>query len=138
MKRIFRRRWLYLALIPFAIVASVYVWLLMTSAGSGPITKANYRKIEIGMTLNEVFYLLNPEKTYASGLGDSTGATWICIRERHSTEEYSEFEEFPPACEIRVIVGGKDNRVLRKSYYHPSASEIYDRLVYCLKCAISR
>ena len=49
-EKAFKRRWLYLALIPLVFLASVYAWLL-TWPNSGRITRANFDKIQAGMTI---------------------------------------------------------------------------------------
>ena len=60
MARLSRRHWLFLALVPFVLLASFYVWLLILP-GSGRITKANFDSIQIGMTIEEVNDLLGED-----------------------------------------------------------------------------
>jgi hypothetical protein len=60
MKRIFKRRWLFLALVSLVLVIGVYVWLLALPH-FGRINQANFDKIQIGMTKEAVKDLLGPE-----------------------------------------------------------------------------
>jgi len=132
MKRLFKRRWLFLALIPPVFLAVFAVWLFVVP-DSGSITRANYDKIDEGATtfqhLNDLF---RNKHVYVTGLGTTTGETWVCFR-----EEFPPDEQFPPGCEIRVIFSA-DSRVYKKSFYQPTAKDIYDRLLYRIKRAIAR
>ena len=53
MRRHLRRWWILLALAPVVLIAAMAIWLL-TLPNSGQVNKANFEKIRVGMTEDEV------------------------------------------------------------------------------------
>ena len=112
MKRLFRRRWLFLIGIPLVLLAGVYVWLL-TLPGSGRITRANHDKIQVGMTIKEVDELLGDVGAQQARRIGPDGRT-----EQIATVYITQGMGFLPQTHISLDFA--EGRVIKKQYRGPT------------------
>ena len=120
MKRIFRRGWLFLALIPIVLLAGAYVWLL-TLPYSGRINEVNFNRIQIGMTIGEVNEILGEDTAHP------ITRVWD---DGHRTQAASiyEIEQNGIVPVASIWIEFEENRVVKKEFTPPSARELYDRI----------
>ena len=126
MKRIFKNRWLLLALLPIVLLAGLSIWLLGFS-GSAHINGTTFNELKLGMTYDEAHVLLGGRIHDVKPTKDANGGP----RMKYG---YSEDHEsvFPPSPTIWFTVDN-DNRLTSKEYDTPSAMMIWDRAVFKFK-----
>jgi hypothetical protein len=131
MRKLLKRRWVWLACLPVVILAAC-VALLQYFGGSAHINRTVFRELKLGMTYDEAHVLLGgvihevkPRDNAAGGGGFKYG--------------YSEDHEsiFPPLPTIWFTVDN-DNRLTTKEYETASLKKIWDRLLAKLSVMTGR
>jgi hypothetical protein len=128
MARLFRRRWPILVLVPIVLLAGAYVWML-TLPSSGCITKANYDRIQVDMTIKEVNEILGEDaanpimRLWEDGHRSQAAALYVAVG-----------TEIMPRASIWLEIA--EDRVVSKQFNPPNGWEICDRTLAPMLVAI--
>jgi hypothetical protein len=101
-----------LALAPFVLIAALEIWLL-TMPSSGHVNKANFEKISLGMTEDEVDQIIGH---YCCGAANGRGMKAL----------YDD-GNWPPGDRIGLLF--REGRVASKELRRPGPRELWDGLI---------
>jgi hypothetical protein len=143
MKWLFKRRWRFFAFIPFALLATGYVWLL-SSPNSGLITKANFDRIEPGMTRLEVEEILDPNGRplvlLDEGVAPASRDSYLSLSWGNPTVPYTDDrpDRFPPSDTIWIEFDRNAHKVISKRYDSATAGDYWQHFLTRVSIAIGR
>ena len=121
-KRTFKRRWFFLALVMLPVFAFVPFWLI--TSYKSRITKANFEKIQVGMTKKAVDDLLGPE--WGKFHSTASPSDQICF--------YKEQNGILPTAQIAVLFA--KGSVESKFYAVEDISDVWHRISSKISAAI--